>query len=91
MTQTQQQVGLVGLAVMGENLALNIAEKGFTIAVYNRSTERVDAFAPSSGVAFALDGRDWLGKTATSRETFGQAKRRYCETIGTDAVACRPD
>ncbi|KAA8495063.1 6-phosphogluconate dehydrogenase, decarboxylating 3 [Porphyridium purpureum] len=34
------QVGLVGLAVMGQNLALNIAEKGFDIAVYNRSYEK---------------------------------------------------
>ncbi len=39
-----QNIGLVGLAVMGENLALNIEEKGFPIAVYNRSPERVDQF-----------------------------------------------
>ncbi len=36
------RIGLVGLAVMGQNLALNIAEKGFPIAVYNRSPEKVD-------------------------------------------------
>ena len=40
----KQLVGLVGLAVMGENLALNIADKGFSIAVYNRSTDKVDSF-----------------------------------------------
>ena len=39
-----QKIGLVGLAVMGENLALNIEEKGFPISVYNRSTEKVDDF-----------------------------------------------
>jgi 6-phosphogluconate dehydrogenase len=38
------QVGLVGLAVMGENLALNIEEKGFPIAVYNRTADKVDGF-----------------------------------------------
>jgi 6-phosphogluconate dehydrogenase len=38
------QFGLIGLGVMGENLALNIEEKGFPIAVYNRSTEKVDEF-----------------------------------------------
>ncbi len=38
------QVGLIGLGVMGENLALNIEEKGFTVAVYNRTVSRVDAF-----------------------------------------------
>ncbi len=37
-------VGLVGLAVMGENLALNIARHGFPIAVYNRDTTKVDRF-----------------------------------------------
>jgi 6-phosphogluconate dehydrogenase len=38
MAMAQAQVGLIGLAVMGENLALNIASKGFPIAVYNRTT-----------------------------------------------------
>jgi len=37
-----QKIGLVGLAVMGQNLALNIAEEGFPIAVYNRSPDKVD-------------------------------------------------
>ncbi|KAJ7519827.1 hypothetical protein O6H91_20G057500 [Diphasiastrum complanatum] len=36
------RIGLVGLAVMGQNLALNIAEKGFPISVYNRSSNKVD-------------------------------------------------
>ena len=36
-------IGLVGLAVMGQNLALNVAEKGFTISVYNRSSDKTDA------------------------------------------------
>jgi 6-phosphogluconate dehydrogenase len=38
-----QQIGLIGLAVMGENLALNIERNGFPIAVYNRSYEKTDA------------------------------------------------
>ena len=40
----KQQVGLVGLAVMGQNLALNIESKGFSVAVFNRTgakTERL--------------------------------------------------
>ncbi|XP_078443018.1 6-phosphogluconate dehydrogenase, decarboxylating 1-like [Wolffia australiana] len=36
------RIGLTGLAVMGQNLALNIAEKGFPISVYNRTTAKVD-------------------------------------------------
>ncbi|MFN3652519.1 MAG: NADP-dependent phosphogluconate dehydrogenase [Armatimonadota bacterium] len=41
---SRAQVGLIGLAVMGENLALNIADKGFPIAVFNRTTSKVDEF-----------------------------------------------
>ncbi len=37
-------IGLIGLAVMGENLVLNMASKGFTVAVYNRTTSKVDDF-----------------------------------------------
>ncbi len=49
MTDEKARIGLVGLAVMGANLALNIAEKGFGIAVYNRTTARVDEFVSDAG------------------------------------------
>lgn len=52
---------------------------------------RVDSYLPSAGIEFALEGRDWLGKTATLTETFGQAKRRFCETEGAEMLACRED
>jgi 6-phosphogluconate dehydrogenase len=42
-------VGLIGLGVMGANLALNIAEKGFRIAVYNRTPSATDAFIANAG------------------------------------------
>ena len=48
MTQ-QADIGLVGLAVMGENLVLNMESKGFTVAVYNRTTEKVDKFVNGRG------------------------------------------
>ncbi|CAI9094234.1 OLC1v1029933C1 [Oldenlandia corymbosa var. corymbosa] len=41
-TDALSRIGLAGLAVMGQNLALNIAEKGFPISVYNRTTSKVD-------------------------------------------------
>ena len=41
---SQADIGLVGLAVMGENLALNMADHGFTIAVYNRTPDKMDRF-----------------------------------------------
>jgi len=37
-------IGLIGLAVMGENLVLNMESKGFTVSVFNRSTQKVDDF-----------------------------------------------
>ncbi len=43
------EVGLIGLGVMGANLALNIAEKGFEIAVFNRTTAKTDAFHAGAG------------------------------------------
>src|SRR4051812_46673465 len=36
--------GLIGLAVMGENLALNVESRGFSVAVFNRTTSKVDEF-----------------------------------------------
>lgn len=40
----QQSFGVIGLAVMGENLALNVERNGFPIAVYNRTPEKTNAF-----------------------------------------------
>lgn len=37
-------IGLIGLAVMGQNLVLNMDDHGFTVAVYNRTVEKVDSF-----------------------------------------------
>ena len=37
-------IGLIGLAVMGENLVLNMESKGFTVAVFNRTVSKVDEF-----------------------------------------------
>jgi 6-phosphogluconate dehydrogenase len=42
-------IGLIGLAVMGENLVLNMESKGFTVAVYNRTVEKVDKFVSGRG------------------------------------------
>ena len=44
MSQKLSDIGLVGLAVMGQNLALNIADHGFQISVYNRTTETMEKF-----------------------------------------------
>ncbi len=43
------EIGLIGLGTMGSNLALNIAEKGHRIAVFNRTPEKTDAFVANAG------------------------------------------
>ena len=42
-------IGIVGLAVMGENLILNMESKGFTVACFNRTVEKVDNFVNGRG------------------------------------------
>jgi len=49
-------IGLIGLAVMGSNLALNIAEKGYTVAVHNRTASKIDDFVVTAKEQ-GLDGR----------------------------------
>lgn len=39
---SKQQIGVIGLAVMGKNLALNIESRGYSVAVYNRSRQKTD-------------------------------------------------
>ena len=49
MNMNQCDIGLIGLAVMGENLALNLESKGFSVAVFNRTTEVTEKFAAGRG------------------------------------------
>src|ERR1043165_298721 len=44
MPKARSDIGLIGLAVMGQNLALNLADHGFQISVFNRTTEKMEKF-----------------------------------------------
>ena len=61
-------IGLVGLAVMGENLVMNMESKGFTVAVYNRTTEKVDAFVTGRGAGKNIIGCHSLRELADNLE-----------------------
>ncbi len=50
---TKAEIGLVGLAVMGANLAMNIAEKGFRIAIHNRTVARIGETLDGAGALSA--------------------------------------
>jgi 6-phosphogluconate dehydrogenase len=56
MAATSADFGLIGLAVMGENLALNIESRGYKVAVFNRTTEKVDEF-----MAGRAAGKNFIG------------------------------
>ncbi|MCF6177759.1 MAG: decarboxylating NADP(+)-dependent phosphogluconate dehydrogenase [Victivallaceae bacterium] len=49
MSKKKADIGLVGLAVMGENLVLNMESKGFTVAVFNRTVAKVENFVKGRG------------------------------------------
>jgi len=49
MATATADIGLIGLAVMGENLVLNMESHGYTVAVFNRSTSKVDEFVHGRG------------------------------------------
>ena len=52
----QADIGLIGLAVMGENLVMNMESRGFAVAVFNRTRSRVDEF-----VAGRAKGKNIIG------------------------------
>jgi 6-phosphogluconate dehydrogenase len=62
-------IGLIGLAVMGENLVLNMESKGFTVSVFNRSTQKVDDF-----IAGRAKGKKIIG-THSVKELVGSLER----------------
>ncbi|MDQ0256740.1 6-phosphogluconate dehydrogenase [Evansella vedderi] len=47
---SKQQIGVVGLAVMGKNLALNIESRGYSVSVFNRSSEKTEEFLKTEAV-----------------------------------------
>ena len=50
MTENKKaQIGVTGLAVMGANLARNLARNGYTVALHNRSVEKTDALLSEHG------------------------------------------
>jgi 6-phosphogluconate dehydrogenase len=61
-------IGLIGLAVMGENLVLNMESHGFTVAVYNRTTSKVDDFVGGRGAGKNIIGTHSIEELCASLE-----------------------
>ncbi|MEG4250462.1 MULTISPECIES: decarboxylating NADP(+)-dependent phosphogluconate dehydrogenase [unclassified Microcoleus] len=68
---TKQNFGLIGLAVMGENLALNVESRGFSVAVYNRTAAKTDEFmakrAPGKNIVAAKTLTEFVDALETPR------------------------
>jgi 6-phosphogluconate dehydrogenase len=62
-------IGLIGLAVMGQNLVLNMNDHGFKVAVYNRTTSKVDEFLDGPAKDTAVIGTRSLEELVNSLET----------------------
>src|SRR6058998_333343 len=69
MNMNQCDIGLIGLGVMGENLVLNMESKGFSVAVFNRTTEVTEKFA-----AGRAQGKN-IQPTRTMKEFVGALKK----------------
>ncbi len=59
-------IGLIGLAVMGENLVMNMLSKGFSVAVYTRDTAKVDKFVNGRAKGLAVTGTHSLQELAAA-------------------------
>ena len=84
------QIGIAGLAVMGENLVLNMADKGFSVAVYNRTTAKVDSFLAGRAKDKMINGfytvKDFASALAKPRKVMmmlkaGAAVDQFIEQI----------
>ena len=83
----QSDIGLIGLAVMGQNLALNIADHGFAISVFNRSTDKTLAFvAAHAATPGALTGYATMQEFSASLKKPRKAVILVKAGAATDAV-----
>ena len=64
----KSDIGLIGLAVMGENLVMNMESKGFTVSVYNRTTEKVKNFVEGRACGKNIVGTYTLEELVASLE-----------------------
>lgn len=86
----KSDIGLIGLAVMGENLVLNMESKGFRVSVFNRTVEKVDKFIAGRGAGKNIYGartlEDFIASLKSPRKVFlmvkaGQAVDDFIEKL----------
>ena len=87
---SQADIGLIGLAVMGQNLVMNMNDNGYTVAVYNRTTSKVDDFmngaAKGSNVIGTHSVEEFVSQLKTPRRVMlmvkaGEVVDKFINTI----------
>ena len=87
---SQADIGLIGLAVMGQNLVMNMNDHGYTVAVYNRTTSKVDDFmngpAKGSNVIGTHSVEEFVSQLKTPRRVMlmvkaGEVVDKFINTI----------
>ena len=74
----KSKIGVIGLAVMGENLVMNMESKGFRVSVYNRTTEKVTRFLQGRARGKQIQGayslEELVGQLEKPRKIFLMVK-----------------
>ena len=68
-TTPQGDIGLIGLAVMGQNLVLNMNDHGYTVVVYNRTTSKVDEFLANEAKGTKVQGAHSIQELVSKLKT----------------------
>src|SRR5579862_4468395 len=66
---SQHDIGLIGLAVMGQNLVLNMANHGFSVGVFNRTASKTDEFLAGPAKGKSIGGSHSLPEFVKSLKT----------------------
>jgi 6-phosphogluconate dehydrogenase len=69
MAEATCDIGLIGLAVMGQNLVLNMDDHGFKVAVYNRTTSKVDDFLANEAKGTRVEGAHSVAELCSKLKT----------------------
>ena len=79
--KNRADIGLIGLAVMGQNLIMNMADHGFVVCAYNRTTSKVDEFLANEAKGKSIVGahslQDLVNKLKKPRRVMMLVKGNY--------------
>ena len=81
---SKNDFGLIGLSVMGQNLVLNVASRGFNVSVYNRTSETMNEFLSGSAKGKSVVGFEDIEEFVSSLERPRKVMLMVKSTAGND-------